>query len=67
MLKTEIILIKQSQNRRVAPRQAPDSFVAPQKSKQKKAPDLLALRVPSTPGLQSALAKLGLRPEAFLA
>jgi hypothetical protein len=41
---------------------APYSFVTPQKSKQKKAPDLLALRVPSTTGLQGALAKLGLKP-----
>ncbi len=47
-----------SQDRRVASRQTPYSFVAPQKSKQKRAPDLLALRVPCTAGMQGALAKL---------
>ncbi|MEA3363380.1 MAG: hypothetical protein U9Q61_08980, partial [Thermodesulfobacteriota bacterium] len=31
------------------PRTPPYSFVAPQKSKQKRAPELLALRVPSVP------------------
>jgi len=40
------------------PRTPPYSFAARQKSMQKNAPDLLALRVPSIAVLQGALAKL---------
>jgi hypothetical protein len=47
------------------PRSPPDSIVMPQKSQQKKAPELLVLRVPSVPLRFAAQKKTRLRRKHF--